>query len=245
MDGDDLGLLLLRQADRSFAPPPAAAASVWRGVESALLVGSMAPTPLAPTPSTSAPITASLAPQKVAIALSWKVGLGLGVAGLVGAAAFFAAPAQAPPSPADPPATAVSAPFSVPSSFVVSSAGEGAILAAGAPTSQPAASGPALSVAIPATPLPTHASPVPPLPPSDAEKLLEARRAIRSGDSARALVLLGAVSPNGSMAEERDILTIEALVPSNKVKAERLATQFLQQHPHSAYRGRAEAVLAR
>ena len=180
------------------------------------------------------------------MALSWKVGFGIGVLGLLGTVGFLAAPMLSPTLPAVSSPSAAFAPLPVQSSFVVNSASEASTVVASAPSSEPAlSSSPVQASGSPAALRQLPVSVTVQLPASDAEKLLEARRAIRSGDTNRALVLLGGVSPNGSMAEERDILTVEAIEPGNKVKAQRLATQFLQQHPHSAYRGRAEAVLAR
>lgn len=236
--GDDLGDLLLRHADRSFAPPQAAESSVWRGVESALAVGSLAPTPLAaPAPAETA---VSLAPQKVALALSWKAALGVAAIGLAGSVALYVRHAAPTPAP-DPVASAVPA-SSLAVSPMLLAPDTAAALSQDPPALLVAPESPrAAKAGVAAAPPPASTG----MPLADAEKLLEARRAIRTGDTARALSLLATVSARGPLAEERDVLTIEALAPANGPRAKKLAAQFLDQHPQSPYRGRAEAVLAR
>lgn len=252
---EDLGDLLLRHAGRSFAPPQAASATVWRGVESALAAGSLAPAPLTPSvPSGTSGVAgtsgtaAAMAPRTIALGLSWKAAVGLLAMGLVGVGVMAAWPrashVEQPRMPevlAPPEATAVASP---------SSSQRDVPLATSAPLAEPLAEGPVSPVVPHASRAPGAASPPPPevtSPATEASMLLEARQAIRAGDQARALRLLSAVSPRGPLAEEREILTIEAFAgaPHSAPRAKKMAAQFLERHPQSPYRGRAEAVLAR
>ena len=239
---DELGALLLRHADRSFAPPPAAESAVWRGVEGALAVASLAPLPLATAPAQ----VASLAPQKLALAFSWKAGLGLLALGLLGTVPIYLWSRGAPPAPAAvavptvastlPPGLAVNP---LPAAPLEPSEVAPALLPAPAPVASPA-----LTAAV-AVPRAASTTPAASAPAPEAATLLEARRAIRTGETARALALLESVSPKGALAEEREVLTIEALAPGDLPRAQKRAAQFLRQHPQSPYRGRVEAVLAR
>ena len=69
--------------------------------------------------------------------------------------------------------------------------------------------------------------------------ILDARRVLRAGDPARALTLLDAARarfPDGILAQEREALTIEALVRSGQRSvATKHAEAFLREYPKSPH----------
>ena len=69
--------------------------------------------------------------------------------------------------------------------------------------------------------------------------VIAARRALRDGDAAACLRLLeeaSAAFPHGSLAQEREALTIQALADSGQLDlAKRRATRFLREHPESPH----------
>jgi len=100
----------------------------------------------------------------------------------------------------------------------------------------------------------TKAAPVPPaVAPSPAARLGEettlirdARQALRAGDAARALQLLEACRrqfPAGVLQQERERLTIEALVKAGRrAEAAARAAQFLRKYPDSPHAGDVRAL---
>jgi hypothetical protein len=79
--------------------------------------------------------------------------------------------------------------------------------------------------------------------------VLEARTALLSGDAARALRVLDRVRaefPNGALAEDREALTVRALIESGQKDAARVRGEsFLRAFPRSPYAAEVRAILAR
>lgn len=78
--------------------------------------------------------------------------------------------------------------------------------------------------------------------------VLDARSALRSGNAARSLQLLGQASarfPRGALGQEREALTIQALAQAGQLAAaKRRAAAFLRAHPQSPYAVDVERVAA-
>ncbi|HEX6836980.1 MAG TPA: outer membrane protein assembly factor BamD [Polyangia bacterium] len=108
------------------------------------------------------------------------------------------------------------------------------------------------AVAAPAVVAPAVAAPAPPTAPNSdvhrsrhsdlaAERslLTDARSALQSGDTARALTILTAHArrfPRGQLAEERDALEIVALARAgDQPRARARAEEFVRRHPHSLF----------
>jgi hypothetical protein len=101
-----------------------------------------------------------------------------------------------------------------------------------------------------ASPKSTHATPPPAdgTQPNEATLFHDAGAALRGGNPGRALDLVDELAsrfPNGTFAQERDILRIDALLAlgKNGVARER-ARVFLAAHPESPHRTRLEGVLS-
>ncbi|MBN2193022.1 MAG: hypothetical protein JW751_09420 [Polyangiaceae bacterium] len=77
----------------------------------------------------------------------------------------------------------------------------------------------------------------------------QARERIRNGDPAGALRVLREADvriPGGTLAQEREVLAVEALVGTGEIAAaETRAAAFLTAHPHSALAARVRAVIER
>jgi len=85
--------------------------------------------------------------------------------------------------------------------------------------------------------------------PDEAALLRDAREALRDGDPARALTLLDQHAkrfPDGTFAQERDVMRVDALMAEGKTgEAKDAARAFLARHPESAHRPRLEALLSK
>lgn len=172
------------------------------------------------------------------LSVAAKVGMGLSV--LVGAAAIWLATRQEPP-PAAPVGfdTPVVQPSVVPTTPTVASAR------------------PLTSVETPpasATVAPTHVAPASTVSaqvqqPDEATLFRNAGTALRSGDPTHALQLVDEQArrfPDGTFAQEREVLRIDALVALNRNdEARDRARAFLAEHPESAHRPRLERMLAK
>ena len=107
----------------------------------------------------------------------------------------------------------------------------------------------AAAVETPPTPTVVETPPAPPSPPAVSEVTLleQARVALRSGNSARALELTGqhATSyPDGALAEEREALAIEALAKLGRhADAAARWAKFASSYPHSNYRPRLQRTI--
>lgn len=116
------------------------------------------------------------------------------------------------------------------------------------PASTPAAA-PVVQAPEPAV-RPRAAAPVvkPDPTPAEATLLADASRALSTGDAAAALRSLETdtrLYPDGSLAEEREALHVQALVAlgrSDDARSE--AVQFIAEHPQSIYRGLVERALS-
>jgi hypothetical protein len=164
----------------------------------------------------------------------------MGLSVVVGGAAIWLATRQDPPSA---PPVRFDTPAAQPSV---------------APTIAPSSSAPPLtSVEAPppsVTVAPTRIAPAPtvsaqvPLP-DEATLFRNAGTALRSGDPAHALQLVDEQArrfPDGTFAQEREVLRIDALVALNRNdEARDRARAFLAEHPESAHRPRLERMLAK
>ncbi len=168
--------------------------------------------------------TVPLAPAPAATpALGAAAKLGVGALALLvaGGASLFSARTGAPPAPASAPSTVVSIaspPRAVPPS-VVESPG---------PELAPSAERPSPPVKALAT-----------TPPSEAALLEQARAALKSGDSARALQRASEHAhryPRGILIQEREVLAIQALRRLGRdAEADRRADAFAKAYPGSAF----------
>jgi hypothetical protein len=88
---------------------------------------------------------------------------------------------------------------------------------------------------------------VAPDPRQESRAIAAARDALRSGQFASALATLEETRlryPNGILGQEREALTIEALVAADRrAEAEKRAAAFLRDHPESPHAARVRAVL--
>ena len=109
-------------------------------------------------------------------------------------------------------------------------------------TPSPALVTPSRSVVAPIAP------PVARTTPDEATLFRKAGAALRDGDAQNALQLVdeqARLFPNGTFAQEREVLRIDALVALGKTdQARERARTFLAQHPESAHRPRLERMLA-
>jgi hypothetical protein len=221
-------------AGRAVIVPPEDRARIWASVAAACVATGVA---TAGAASASAATGTTLAKALSAL-VSWK-GVVL-VAVLGGGVATFQLTRPAEPPAHEPPARPPSAPAVAPS----------------APAWQPAVSPPA-----PATPMArprTARQPAAikeraddaPLPTTttttvtsrlaeESRAVIAARRALRDGDPGLCLRLLEAAHtafPDGSLAQEREALTIQALASSGqREQAARRAARFLHDHPESPH----------
>jgi len=99
------------------------------------------------------------------------------------------------------------------------------------------------------SPAPVEIAPAPPAAPQISEVTLleQARVALRGGDTARALALAeqhATSYPDGVLVEEREALTIEALIKLGR-RDEAVATwsKFANSYPHSNYRARLQRLI--
>jgi hypothetical protein len=120
-----------------------------------------------------------------------------------------------------------------------------------APATIPAPAGGPPSEAAPVAPVPTDDSPAPAKAQNDAPaalpselSLIRAARNALSSDPGRALSLLDRhrqLYPSGQLAEEREVLAIDALRRLGRTQeADARARRFLTAHPQSAHRARLE-----
>lgn len=209
--GDDV---LARIAGNLGLPPPPGG-------------GGGAPAPSAPVAS-AAPGAAGTAASVKALAVAALV-TGAGIAGWL---SFGPAEGAAPP-PSTPVALPAERPAEVPPSPPVSVAAP-----ALPPPNEPA---PKLEALPAAKPLASTAPARRPEPPSEVELVGKARSALR-GDPALALVITEEhrkAYPRGSLAEEREVLAIEALAALGRRGAARArAAAFEAASPRSAYAAR-------
>jgi hypothetical protein len=96
-------------------------------------------------------------------------------------------------------------------------------------------------------PNPPNAPSVDEGPALESRRMAEARSALRGGNARGALATLRALGrdfPHGVLVQERDALTIEALIAlGDNAQAERLATEFLARYPGSPYAESARRAL--
>jgi hypothetical protein len=161
------------------------------------------------------------------------------------AIAIPALPAASPPAPIPPALVPVPA-APVPAAPMI----------AAAPASPPApkrrvvvppASPPPVPIAAePAAPLPTD-PPVAPRSPSEVALLEHARAALGRGDAANALALTeqdATLYPDGELVEEREALTIEALIKlGRRDEATARWSNFATSYPHSNYHARLQRLI--
>ena len=144
-----------------------------------------------------------------------------------------------------PPRTQSSAPATAPAR--AATAGRAATGASPPPVGDPAAEGPrSVKVAAHSAPRPNAVAAAALAENARASQLreesamiLDARRVLRAGDPARALTLLDAARtrfPDGGLVQEREALTIEALVRSGqRALATKRAEAFLRDYPKSPH----------
>jgi hypothetical protein len=239
---------LLRRG-AGIEPPADAEGRVWQALIGAIgtigTIGASAPATEAAdassrTTATATKVKAGLASSKivpVAVALVSLAAL----AGLVAAGIYLAAPAR----DARPPAAAAvrpAVPAPAPS------------VAAPPPAPQPTAATP---VAWDEAPPPADAGRTQPAPGArrssaashlrqETTLVLDARQALRGGDAARALRILEEcrrLFPRGVLGQERDRLTIEALVQAGRApEASARAAEFLRRYPDSPHAGEVRAL---
>jgi hypothetical protein len=122
------------------------------------------------------------------------------------------------------------------------------------PSGEPRERAPAVEPAIPRAPEPAVVVPprapsseVAPDPREESRVIAAARDALRSGRFTSALATLEEARlryPNGILGQEREALTIEALVAADRRdEAEKRAAAFLHDHPESPHAARVRAVL--
>jgi len=103
---------------------------------------------------------------------------------------------------------------------------------------------------LPKSPSPQGPKPLPIAPPASdltaqAKALDEARAALASGDATRAVGDIEAFHrsfPSSPLAEEADIVRLQALEQAGSKDASRLAKEFLEKYPSSPYAGRASKI---
>jgi hypothetical protein len=215
------GQRALLRHDAGFEPPREAADQVWRGLAGALAAAGAA---------TATP-KATAAAKLVAVALA----LGALTAAIVLGTHLVAPPAAPPPAAAVAPPAPTSLPRLEP--------------AAGGPSPRGDAPAPAAEHAQPfaAAKPAVRVKPRPPAPSGDESTLIEqARLALRSGDPTRALKLLEEcrrVFPAGAREEERELLTIQALVSAVRgTEAKARAAAFLRKYPEGPGTGEIRAL---
>lgn len=207
-------------------PPSGLQADVW-----ASLSARLPPAPNAPPPPLG---------RLALISKATFVVLAIAGAGLVGRAALRRDPAPLPPLPSGVP-PAVSAAVAEP---------EAAVEPEPIRDAPPTSSAQRRRVRVPAV---APSSPPPPAAPSasnpqdESQLISAARSALRAGDSARALGLLGEAQhrfAHGVLGQEREALTIEALAKSGqRASAKSRGEAFLKAYRDSPYAARIRALI--
>ncbi|MDF3070374.1 MAG: Translation initiation factor 2 [Polyangiaceae bacterium] len=218
----------VRLLDAEGAPPglrdalQRARADVGTDAQVARLAGKLGPLLGSP-----APLAAGTAGAPPASALAGKVGLGA-LALLVAGGGAWLLSSQKASAPPTPPAAVVAAPSVAPAPVPVVPPPTPVVVAA--PSAEPTT---------PAAPEPGSARKIAPAGPSEAELLEQARAALKSGDSARALSRATEHAqryPRGVLVQEREVLAIRALRGLGRdAEAERRAEAFSKAYPGSAF----------
>ena len=216
----------LLQSLREAAPRSDAAIQSW-----AAMAAKVAALPkVAPAPAAApAPGIASHVAPALASVVGGKLAVGLVIAGFLGVGGYwYRAEHRAPNQIVNP---VSSAPVTVPSAMQAPSASGPVPVAA---PDAPRTAAPALASAAPSSAFSgTHLSRL------DAEASLVAtvRRELHGGDPRAALGTLRQLQsqfPKGELGQERDVLTVEALVASgNSAAAKSKAAAFIAAHPAS------------
>ena len=216
----------LLQSLREAAPRSDAAIQSWAAMAAkvAALPKVVPPPAVAPAPGIASHVAPALAQV-----VGGKLAAGLVIAAFLGVGGYWYRAAHHAPNRVVNPAS--STPIAVPVAMQAPSAAQpmpAAVLDAPRPT-VPALASAALSSAFSST----HPSRL------DAEASLVAtvRRELRGGDPRAALGTLRQLQtqfPNGELRQERDVLTVEALVASgNSAAAKSKAAAFIAAHPSS------------
>jgi hypothetical protein len=217
------GQRALLRHDASFAPPPEAADQVWKGLAGAL--GAAAVAGAATQASKARSTLGTTATNLAAVVLA----LGLLTAAIVVGVRVAAPPVAPPPTAPVASAPKAAAPALAPPTERV--AGERSPWA-DTPASEANHARPPVASPKPAP----RIKPRPAAPPGEESTLIDqARLALRSGDPTRALKLLEEcrrVFPAGAREEERELLTIQALVSAVRgTEAKARAAAFLRRYP--------------
>ncbi|MHB8417700.1 MAG: hypothetical protein ACYDCL_06470 [Myxococcales bacterium] len=221
-----------------LVPPPGARDRVWARV-AAGVAGPGTGHVRAPRTAHGGAVARLLGPKAVLAAVSFSLGAGSGAAVVLRLRPSIP-PAAVPPAPM----AAATPPVEGPTEVAPSLAAE--VPAHPTPAHPPARRPPAVS-SQPAVGVPAQLSAV-----ADdlaAERLLveQARTALERGDAAAALAAATAHArrwPKGTLAEERDMLRIQALAGLGRAaEARAAAAEFEREHPHSLLLSAVDALV--